>query len=75
MQEFRHEAMDMTEQHFSQAETQKQLQTMMEANKESMEEQGFTETKRVKLGRNDICPCGSGKKFKKCHLSSAKKAV
>jgi len=19
-------------------------------------------------GRNDICPCGSGKKYKKCHL-------
>ena len=19
------------------------------------------------LGRNDLCPCGSGKKFKKCH--------
>ncbi|MBC5815422.1 MAG: SEC-C domain-containing protein, partial [Candidatus Eremiobacteraeota bacterium] len=18
-------------------------------------------------GRNDLCPCGSGKKFKKCH--------
>ena len=21
-----------------------------------------------KTGRNDYCPCGSGKKFKKCHL-------
>lgn len=21
----------------------------------------------VKLGRNDVCPCGSNKKFKKCH--------
>jgi preprotein translocase subunit SecA len=20
-----------------------------------------------KIGRNDLCPCGSGKKFKKCH--------
>jgi len=19
------------------------------------------------VGRNDLCPCGSGKKFKKCH--------
>jgi len=27
-------------------------------------------TNRVmkKIGRNDACPCGSGKKFKKCHL-------
>ena len=21
----------------------------------------------MKIGRNDPCPCGSGKKFKKCH--------
>jgi SEC-C motif len=24
--------------------------------------------KRTKIGRNDRCPCGSGKKYKKCHL-------
>lgn len=23
--------------------------------------------KKQKVGRNDSCPCGSGKKFKKCH--------
>jgi hypothetical protein len=22
-----------------------------------------------KIGRNDLCPCGSGKKYKKCHLN------
>jgi uncharacterized protein YecA (UPF0149 family) len=22
-----------------------------------------------KVGRNEPCPCGSGKKFKKCHLN------
>jgi len=21
----------------------------------------------MKVGRNDLCPCGSGKKYKKCH--------
>lgn len=21
-----------------------------------------------KVGRNELCPCGSGKKFKRCHL-------
>jgi len=26
------------------------------------------EGKKIKdIGRNDKCPCGSGKKFKKCH--------
>ena len=24
----------------------------------------------VELGRNDVCWCGSGKKYKKCHLKS-----
>ena len=24
----------------------------------------------MKAGRNALCPCGSGKKFKKCHLGS-----
>lgn len=30
---------------------------------------GITDTiwTYVKVGRNDLCPCGSGKKFKKCH--------
>lgn len=34
----------------------------------------FVETKKEKLpeyrktGRNDLCPCGSGKKYKKCHM-------
>jgi uncharacterized protein YecA (UPF0149 family) len=29
-------------------------------------ELGVTEVRQVKLGRNSPCPCGSGKKFKKC---------
>jgi uncharacterized protein YecA (UPF0149 family) len=24
----------------------------------------------AKIGRNDPCPCGSGKKYKKCHGAS-----
>ncbi|MDQ3069903.1 MAG: SEC-C metal-binding domain-containing protein [Acidobacteriota bacterium] len=24
-----------------------------------------------KVGRNDACPCGSGKKYKKCHGAGA----
>jgi preprotein translocase subunit SecA len=27
-----------------------------------------------KVGRNDLCPCGSGKKFKKCHGARAASA-
>jgi uncharacterized protein YecA (UPF0149 family) len=25
-----------------------------------------------KLGRNDLCPCGSGKRFKKCCLKTGR---
>jgi preprotein translocase subunit SecA len=24
-----------------------------------------------KIGRNDLCPCGSGKKYKNCHGKEA----
>jgi len=27
----------------------------------------------MNLGRNDVCWCGSGKKYKKCHYASDKK--
>jgi preprotein translocase subunit SecA len=28
---------------------------------------GTTYTAEDKVGRNDPCPCGSGKKYKRCH--------
>ncbi len=28
---------------------------------------------RTKVGRNDPCPCGSGKKYKNCHMNMAQK--
>lgn len=30
---------------------------------------------RQEVGRNDPCPCGSGKKYKKCHLNAGPPAV
>ena len=29
---------------------------------------------RLKTGRNEPCPCGSGKKYKKCHMDADEKA-
>jgi hypothetical protein len=37
-----------------------------------MAEQTWQE--RIKTGRNESCPCGSGKKYKKCHLQADEKA-
>lgn len=34
----------------------------------------FTAADTADIGRNDPCPCGSGKKFKKCHEEQAKAA-
>jgi hypothetical protein len=32
----------------------------------------FKDRNAPKVGRNDPCPCGNGKKYKKCHGSVAK---
>lgn len=29
----------------------------------------------TKTGRNDLCPCGSGKKYKKCHESQERPSL
>ena len=42
-------------------------------NAQTLEQQPGDNTKKIpikvgpKVGRNDPCPCGSGKKFKNCH--------
>jgi preprotein translocase subunit SecA len=33
--------------------------------------QSKTVSKTQKVGRNELCPCGSGKKYKKCHGAQA----
>ena len=33
-----------------------------------------TVTRGLKIGRNDLCPCGSGLKYKKCCLGKEKPA-
>lgn len=36
---------------------------------------GFMWNPILKIPRNDHCPCGSGKKFKKCHLKDTPRAL
>ena len=43
---------------------------MVSADKESQKKKEHEEKKETdykKVGRNEKCPCGSGKKFKFCH--------
>lgn len=52
---------------------QEELDAQLEAHRKSLEAQTLKEEaktiKRIsgKVGRNDPCPCGSGKKYKQCH--------
>ena len=39
-------------------------------NKEESENNNLNEPNTKKIGRNDPCPCGSGKKYKQCHGSN-----
>jgi len=38
----------------------------MEDTREQQAPQPYVKTEK-KIGRNDPCPCGSGKKYKNCH--------
>ena len=38
-----------------------------ESEREEGEPESSAPASHAKVGRNDPCPCGSGKKFKKCH--------
>jgi preprotein translocase subunit SecA len=60
-----------------QKQHQDELEQQLAAHKRSLEvEQRKEEAQIIKrvnpnLGRNDACPCGSGKKYKQCHGSEA----
>jgi preprotein translocase subunit SecA len=44
--------------------------TMLEAARQAAA-QKVVKREEPKIGRNDLCPCGSGKKFKQCHGAAA----
>ncbi len=59
-----------TEQTESNEHIYKEAQSMRERTKSptSVNKQHYLEPKKKrKIGRNEPCPCGSGKKYKKCH--------
>lgn len=44
----------------------------MDADREVLERAGATNFRRTRIGRNATCPCGSGRKFKKCCMAGAR---
>lgn len=57
---------------FFQADTEPLLTEKMDARAEEMRPRGYTVVKREKIGRNQLCPCGSGLKFKRCCIHKAR---
>lgn len=47
--------------------TREKMQVQSDSRPGKVEKQETFERKSEKPGRNDPCPCGSGKKYKKCH--------
>jgi len=45
----------------------KMKQVLQAPAKDTQKNNPALKNKEVKIGRNDPCPCGSGKKYKKCH--------
>jgi uncharacterized protein YecA (UPF0149 family) len=48
------------------------VDTPMSEAAEAMTEKGHTYVADKEPGRNDPCPCGSGKKYKQCCIDKAK---
>ena len=61
-------------QEFFSGETQKKILAQMDTRLEELERGTPPEklVRRVKLGRNDPCPCNSGRKFKRCCISKVR---
>jgi len=68
MQEFRNEMTGDEKRIISHAMSGELLRQKMDNLRDEMLESGYLETSRRKIGRNEPCPCGSGEKFKRCHL-------
>ena len=70
-----HHVFHLNLEHFNKAELETKRQRELDQLNLISAEMGDNETpktvvnKEEKVGRNDPCPCGSGKKYKKCHGS------
>lgn len=49
----------------------RRLHEQMDQRRAQLAEAGATDFHRTRIGRNTSCPCGSGRKFKKCCIDKA----
>lgn len=69
MQEFTNFELNECRRVFSTEGNIERLKKTMDKLQSEMLLDGFEETKRVYIGRNARCPCGSKRKFKKCCMN------
>lgn len=55
---------------FFHGDTDEDVHGQMKRRLKTLEEKGHTLVRQVKIGRNDKCPCESGKKFKHCCIEN-----
>ncbi len=67
MQETQHKITGDMRREFFAADNTKALDALMDARLEQLPDERLV--RRVKVGRNSPCPCGSGRKFKKCCIT------
>lgn len=81
MQEIRHQLDGHSEEFtkkFYVAEGFADIDLQMKAMQKAMDDdlvEGDQVIRRIKVGRNQECPCGSGKKFKRCCIHKAKRVL
>ena len=61
-----------TQREFFTGQTMREVQEKMDRRAEEVEARGLVVVHRHSVGRNSTCPCGSGRKFKKCCLPLAR---
>lgn len=68
-----HDAQGLLHREFFTGAKDAHLHQAMDERRAQLEQQGATRFYRTKIGRNATCPCGSGRKFKKCCIPLAQK--
>lgn len=67
MQETQHRITEEMRQEFFTAKDHQSLNKQMDDRLKELPDERLV--RRVKVGRNDPCPCGSGRKFKRCCIT------
>lgn len=72
MQETKHNITGEIRREFFAGETKKTVETLMDERLKQLPQERLV--RRVKIGRNSPCPCGSGHKFKKCCIAELRRS-